>query len=355
MVNEQTILGVMSGTSLDGLDFALCKFKKEGANYSYEVIKTGFASYSSEVKKQLQNAHNLSSYDFIKFHKWYGKFIGENINNFLKENQKPDFIASHGHTIFHKPNENITFQIGDGAFISAETNISTVSDFRNLDTALKGQGAPLVPIGDKLLFSEDDFCINLGGFANISFDNENNERIAFDICPVNIVVNELVKPFRKDYDEDGKIGKSGKINIELLNELNNIPFYSEKAPKSLGREYSEKYHLPIIEKYNITQEDKIRTFYKHIAVQISEVLKTKENSKVLVTGGGTHNSFLISEIQKETKNKLIIPSNEIIDFKEAIIFAFLGFLRINEGVNTLKSVTGAKKNNIGGSVFLMNN
>ncbi|NPA43931.1 MAG: anhydro-N-acetylmuramic acid kinase [Chlorobi bacterium] len=354
-MKEQTILGVMSGTSLDGLDFAFCKFKKDKAKYSYKIIKTGFIPYSSEIKKQLKNAQNLSSYDFIKLHKWYGKFIGKNINNFLKEDLKPNFIASHGHTVFHNPKENITFQIGDGAFIASEAKISTISDFRNLDTALKGQGAPLVPIGDKLLFSEYDFCLNLGGFANISFNNENNERIAFDICPVNIVLNELVKPLGKEYDKNGNIGKTGNINFELLKELNNIPFYFKKAPKSLGREYSEKYHLPIIKKYNISQEDKIRTFYKHIAIQITEVLKIKENSKILITGGGTHNTFLISEIQKETKNKLIIPSNEIIDFKEAIIFAFLGFLRINEKENTLKSVTGAIENSIGGSVFIINN
>lgn len=355
MIQESTILGVMSGTSLDGLDFALCKFKKNNNTFSYTVIKTSFIPYNSEIKKQLQNAHNLSSYDFIKFHKWYGKLIGKEINNFLEKKSKPNFIASHGHTVFHKPNENITFQIGDGAFIAAETNISTISDFRNIDTALNGQGAPLVPIGDKLLFPEYEFCINLGGFANISFDNDNNKRIAFDICPVNIVVNELVNIFGKDFDKDGKIGRRGKINYNLLEELNKIPFYSEKPPKSLGREYVEKFHIPIIAKYKIPEEDKIRTFYKHIATQISKIINKKKNSNILFTGGGTHNSFLVNEIKKETRNNITIPSNELINFKEAIIFAFLGFLRINEDINTLKSVTGAKSDNIGGSIFIIKN
>jgi len=353
MIKESTILGVMSGTSLDGLDFALCKFMTGAKKYSYKVIKTGFVKYDSEIKKQLQNALNLSSYDFIKFHKWYGAFIGEKINSFLKDTVKPDFISSHGHTIFHKPSENITFQIGDGAFIAAETNISTISDFRNLDTALKGQGAPLVPIGDKLLFSEFDYCINLGGFANISFDNEEKQRIAFDICPVNLVVNELVKTFGKEYDEDGNIGKMGNVNLELLKELNNISYYLEDSPKSLGREYAEEKHFSIIGEYDISVEDKIRTFYKHIAMQVSLVLKKGKEAKTLVTGGGVHNSFLISEIQKEINTELIIPEKSIIDFKEAIIFAFLGFLRINEHTNTLKTVTGAKKDNIGGSLFIV--
>lgn len=353
MKKESTILGVMSGTSLDGMDFALCKFKKKENSYSYKLLNTGFIAYNKEMKQKLKNAHKLNAFEFIKFHKEYGKFIGKEINTFLNENKKPNFIASHGHTVFHKPNENITFQIGDAAFIASETNISTISDFRNLDTAMNGQGAPLVPIGDKLLFANYDYCINLGGFANISYNNKNNERIAFDICPVNIVVNELVKPLGKEYDHNGDIGKKGSVNIELLEELNSISYYLEEAPKSLGREYTEEQHLPIIEKYNISTEDKIRTFYKHIAIQISKTVKKKTKAKVLVTGGGAHNIFLISEINNETKNKLIIPQKDIVDYKEAIIFAFLGFLRINEDVNTLKTVTGAENDNIGGSTFII--
>lgn len=352
MIKESVILGVMSGTSLDGLDFALCKFKKDGYNYSYELLKTQFVPYSSETKLKLQNASKLDAYKFIKFHKEYGKFIGQEINFFLENCDKPDYIASHGHTIFHNPNENVSFQIGDGAFIASETNISTIYDFRNLDTALNGQGAPLVPIGDKLLFKEYDFCINLGGFANISYI-VNNEQIAYDICPVNIVVNELVKPFGKEYDKDGETGKKGTVNNELLAELNNVLFYNEKPPKSLGREYAEKFHFAIINKYNISVEDKVRTFYKHIAIQISEILTRKSMAKTLVTGGGVHNKFLMSEIKKEANSNFIIPKKEIIDFKEAIIFAFLGFLRVNKDINTLKSVTGAIKDNIGGAIFLI--
>lgn len=350
MSQTKTILGIMSGTSLDGLDFALCKFQKTNNKYNYKIIATKFFPYNKEFKNKLSNAHKLNTFDFIKFHKTYGKLIGIKTNEFLKNKTKPDFIASHGHTIFHKPEENITFQIGDGAFIAAETNIPVISDFRNLDTALQGQGAPLVPIGDKLLFKEYDFCINLGGFANISYE-ENNLRTAFDICPVNFIINNFMKSLGKEYDKNGTAGKKGKIKHELLKQLNEIPFYSEKPPKSLGREYTEKYFLPIFEKFKISSEDKIRTLYKHIAFQISEIVNTKKEAKILLTGGGSHNTFLVSEIKKTTKNKIIIPDNQIIDFKEAIIFAFLGFLRISKEINTLKSVTGAVKNNIGGSVF----
>jgi len=352
MIKESIILGVMSGTSLDGMDFALCKFKKENNTYSYKLLKTSFVPYDVNIKNKLQNAHKLNAFEFIKFHKQYGKFIGQKINIFLDGDKNLNFIASHGHTIFHKPEENVTFQIGDGAFIAAETNISTISDFRNLDTALKGQGAPLVPIGDKYLFSEYDYCINLGGFANISY-TKNNEIIAFDICPVNIIINNLVKPLGKEYDKNGDIGKKGNINNKLLKELNKIEYYSKKKPKSLGREYVENRYFPIIEKYNISIEDKICTFYKHIAIQISKIIKEKSNAKILITGGGTHNKFLISTINKEIKNILIIPIKEVIDFKEAIIFAFLGFLRIHKEPNSLKTVTGAIIDNIGGTIFII--
>ena len=349
---EKIILGVMSGTSLDGLDFALCKFQENETVYSYSLLKTGFVAYNNEMKSTLSNAQNLNTFEFIKLHKQYGKYIGKEINSFLKDKIKPDFIASHGHTVFHKPEENITFQIGDGAFIAAETNISVVSDFRNLDTALLGQGAPLVPVGDKYLFSEYDFCINLGGFANISYDDAGIS-VAFDICPVNFIVNDLVKTFGIEYDKAGNIGKKGNVNEELLKQLNNVSYYSEKAPKSLGREYVDEYFYPIIEKFSISTEDKIRTLYKHIALQISKVVNVKKNAKILLTGGGTHNKFLVSEIEKNTNNEIIISDKETIDFKEAIIFAFLGYLRVNESNNTLKSVTGAKEDSVGGSIFLI--
>ncbi len=351
MINPKIILGIMSGTSLDGLDFALCKFKKQKQKYYYEILETGFFPYNDKIKNELSNAQNLKAFDFIELHKKYGKYIGKKTKQFLSGKIIPDYIASHGHTIFHKPKQNITFQIGDGAFIVAETKISVISDFRNIDTALKGQGAPLVPIGDKHLFSEYDFCINLGGFANVSY-NKKGKRIAFDICPVNFIVNNLMRKIGKEYDEFGNTGKKGKINQELLKQLNSIPFYTKKPPKSLGREYVEKWFFPLIQNFNISVNDKIRTLYKHIAIKISDEISSKKNGNVLLTGGGTHNKFLVSEIQAETKNKIIIPDNQTIDFKEAIIFAFLGFLRINSEINTLKSVTGALKDSIGGAIFV---
>ena len=351
MTVKKTILGIMSGTSLDGLDFALCEFEKSDNNFSYKVIKTGFYEYEKTEKHKLATAQNLNAYDFINFHKEYGKFIGQKANEFLKGEENPDYIASHGHTIFHKPGKNITFQAGDGAFIAAETGISVISDFRNLDTALKGQGAPLVPLGDKFLFSEYDYCLNLGGFANISYDNENGKRMAFDICPFNFIINKFAQSVGKEFDRDGEIGKKGVVNKLLLKELNNIPYYQMKTPKSLGREYAENFYFPIFEQYKISVEDATRTYYEHVVYQINRSINNDKNTKILITGGGAHNRFFISELQKNAVYKAVVPDKELTDFKEAIIFAFLGFLRSIGKINTSASVTGASKDTSGGMIY----
>jgi anhydro-N-acetylmuramic acid kinase len=349
-MNNYTAIGIMSGTSVDGLDVILCNFKRVNKKWKFKIIKANTFFYSNKWKRVLSNADKLGAYDFIKFHKEYGKFIGLSINKFLNGNKgEIDFIASHGHTIFHQPDKNLTFQIGDGAVIAATTGITTISDFRSLDIALGGQGAPLVPIGDKFLFSEYDFCLNLGGFANISF-HKNKKQTAFDICPVNIVINYLTQTINKQFDRDGKIAKKGNLNNRLLYELNNIAFYKIKAPKSLGKEWVVAKILPIINKYNIKPEDKLRTIYEHIANQISQVLNNNKDKTVLLTGGGTYNKFLIKLIDEQTDCELIIPDNNIIDFKEALIFAFLGLLRYRNKINCLSSVTGAKRDNSGGVI-----
>lgn len=337
----------MSGTSLDGIDIAFCSFQKND-NWTFDIINAITYPYPDQWKEALCNAEKLDAFNFIKLHKDYGKFIGESVNRFLN-GEKVDFIASHGHTIFHQPDKNITFQIGDGATIAAATGITTISDFRNLDVVLGGQGAPLVPIGDQLLFSEYDYCINLGGFANLSY-NENGTRLAYDICPYNIIVNQLTRTINKEFDKDGELGRQGNLNTELLNRLNSIAYYSQPAPKSLGKEWLNVEFAPYINKSDLCLNDKIRTIYEHIAIQLNEATQSATSKKVLITGGGTYNQFVIERFQQLTKHQLVMPDNNIIDFKEALIFAFLGVLRYREKVNCLASVTGAKHDNIGGVI-----
>jgi anhydro-N-acetylmuramic acid kinase len=351
---EWKVIGLMSGTSLDGIDLVFVKFNKENS-YSFEILASESVEYSDLWKNKLKNAFELSGEKIAKLDSDYGLFLAEVINNFIEKNtlQQIDFIASHGQTIFHQPHLHYTTQIGNGAVISAETKLAVYCDFRKQDVALGGQGAPLVPIGDKYLFSEYAFCLNLGGFSNISFD-KNNNRLAFDICPVNIVMNHYAEKLGLAYDKGGEIAASGKLNLALLDRLNALEFYKSEKPKSLGYEFVVEIIFPLIDEFSLSIEDVLRTYAEHIAIQIGKVIdKNSANSggKVLVTGGGAFNHFLIKRMQFFTLTELVIPPKEIIDFKEAIIFGFLGVLKSQEKVNCLKSVTGARKDHSSGIYF----
>ncbi len=347
--NTFRTIGMMSGTSLDGLDIAAVEFTKADEKWQFELIDATTVSYSQDWEELLKNAPQLSGEQLTKLDFEYGKFLGEQAGVFIRKSSfAVDFIASHGHTVFHRPESGYTLQIGSGAKIVAVTGLPVVADFRTADVALGGQGAPLVPIGDKLLFSDYDYCLNLGGFANISFE-ENNDRIAFDIGPANIVLNEMVREFGVKYDKDGELGRQGKIDFDLLKRLNDLEFYRQQEPKSLGREWIEEVFLPLLTKSNSSFLDKLRTVYEHIAVQITNVLNG--NGRMLVTGGGALNCFLMERIQELTTTEVCLPEKKIIEYKEAIIFSFLGLLRFLDINNCLASVTGASKDHSGGVIF----
>ncbi|MFZ2323515.1 MAG: anhydro-N-acetylmuramic acid kinase [Ignavibacteriaceae bacterium] len=343
------VIGVMSGTSLDGLDICFVHFTKENNNWKYKILNTEAKTYPEEIKNKLASAQLMDAFSYARFNSDYGICLGQRIKKFIdKHSIKPDLIASHGHTIFHQPAIRFTAQIGSGACIASETGVDTVCDFRTSDVALYGQGAPLVPIGDRYLFSDYDYCLNLGGFSNISFE-ENDQRIAYDICPVNYVLNHYMRSIGKDFDKDGKTARSGKINKGLLEDLNKLSFYSQSGPKSLGREDVEKDFIPLIDFYKLSLEDKLATFCEHIAIQIGNTIK---NGKVIVTGGGAFNNYLIERMQKVTPQCVYhIPDEQTINFKEALIFAFLGALYLYDIPNCLASVTGARHNNIGGALY----
>ncbi len=350
------VIGAMSGTSLDGLDLAYCVFEKKGSKWIYSIVQTACIKYSSKFREKLANVENGTALDFVKMDAEFGIFTGKKIKAFVEKHKLVvDFIASHGHTIFHQPQHRFTSQIGNAALLAAESGISTVSDFRSLDVALGGQGAPLVPIGDQLLFSDYEYCLNLGGFANVSFQKK-KKRIAFDICPLNIVINNLSGLRGLAMDKNGDLARRGKLNEKLLDELNDLKFYKKKFPKSLGKEWVLKEFFPILKKYEITLEEKLRTFYEHAAIQISKATQTntflKGKGLVLCTGGGTYNTFLMERISQHSNSRMLIPGKELIDFKEAMVFAFLGVLRMTEQVNCLQSVTGANADNTGGCVYL---
>ncbi|MDR1552859.1 MAG: anhydro-N-acetylmuramic acid kinase [Prevotellaceae bacterium] len=350
MKNEYYALGLMSGTSLDGLDLALCHFVKTD-RWNYNVIAASTVEYPENLRAKLDKSIELSAYEFVKLDVDLGSFIAEKINSFLEmQSVKPDFIASHGHTTFHQPQIGLTSQIGNGATIAAHTGITTVCDFRTTDVALGGQGAPLVPIGDELLFENYGACLNLGGISNISFRLQ-GKRIAFDVSPCNMALNYLANQINMRYDKDGENARKGNVDINLLNKLNDIDFYKKTGAKSLGKEWFDTIFQPCLDAAEISVYDKLRTVTEHIAVQLKNVLHEKNVETMLVTGGGARNIFLIERFNASGKRKIIVPDSQTIDFKEAIIFAFLGVLRMRGEVNCLRAVTGAKIDNCGGCIY----
>ncbi len=338
----------MSGTSLDGLDICYASFtKNENAIWKFEILKAETFPYSKQWETKLLKSLNDNAMDLCELNSEYGFYLGEEVQKFLQNNsiEKIDVIASHGHTVFHQPKKKYTLQIGDGRAIKILNNYPVVYDFRSQDVLLGGNGAPLVPIGDELLFSDYDACLNMGGFSNISMRLE-GKRIAFDICPVNIVSNHYAEKLNKKYDEDGGIAKSGNVNLEVLKKLNHLKFYQETGPKSLGREWVLKEIFPMLDDLNI--EDALATITEHAADKIAEVLNLYNLKNVLFTGGGAYNSYLISKIREKTNTSIIIPEKTIIDFKEALIFAFMGVLRILNEINVLSSATGSSKDHCTG-------
>lgn len=343
------VVGLMSGTSLDGLDIALVSFRYD-RGWQYEVKKSQAVAYGESLKKALSEAIGFSGLELKKLDVQYGEWLGDQVSLFLNDcPDRPELIVSHGHTIFHQPEAGITLQIGDGYRLMAKTGIKTICDLRSLDVALGGQGAPLVPIGDKMLFPQYNFCLNLGGFSNISTDGR---RIAYDICPVNTVLNFLAEKLGHPYDKNGSIARSGKPLDSLLALLNNLPYYKLNPPKSLGIEWVNSEILPLLNSHDVA--DLMHTYCLHIAQQISAaIIPSNAERQMLVTGGGTKNTFLMEMIKKELGNKakVVIPDHQTVDFKEAIIFGFLGLLRMLGEVNTLRSVTGASADSSGGLVF----
>jgi len=348
------VIALMSGTSLDGIDIIYTEFQKKD-DWSFKILNFQTVPYSKKWKEILKSLTQQSKNDLIKIDKLYSKYLGEVVREFVYNESISnfDFIASHGHTAIHKPGEKYTYQIGNQQIFADTVNKKVICDFRVQDVEFGGQGAPLVPIGDKLLFSDYDCCINLGGFSNISLD-EDNERIAFDICPVNIVLNYYVSKLDLDYDNNGNIAKTGKVNYQLLDELNGIDFYKKHPPKSLGLEWVEEHIFPLIDINKIPVKDILRTFVEHCAIHISRHLK-KKSTRALFTGGGVYNSFLIERIVEYSNTEVVIPDKTIIEFKEALIFGLLGVLKERNEINCLKSVTGAITDHSSGVVLLPRN
>ena len=355
--NAIQILGMMSGTSLDGLDMALCEFTESEGGWSYNILKTGFKAYDEPMREKLKSAISAHAEELLRLHQSYGQWLGTKAHEFISQaGAQPHAIASHGHTIHHRPDKGFTFQLGAVQQIALATGIKTIGDFRSLDVALGGQGAPLVPTGDQLLFGSHDFCLNLGGICNVSFER-NGKRLAFDIGIANMLLNHLCRPLGLPFDQEGMLARKGRLNPLLLKALNGLSYYQAPYPKSTGYEWFRDAILPLLDQFPDRAENQLHTAIEHIAGQISRQLRQLSSNKggaVLVTGGGALNTYLIEVLQLRLGPDFAVelPSEELINFKEALIFAFLGALRLRERTNVLSSVTGAKRDSCSGVVYL---
>ncbi len=339
-------IGLMSGTSLDGLDLVYAKFWKEGFSWNYEIIDHSFETYTKSLRSKLLDIH-LKDYKQIKdIDHRLGSFVGEQCSQFA-EGKQVDLVAFPGHTVFHRPDSRITLQIGDAHIINQKSGIEVIYDFRRSDVLQEGQGAPLVPIGDRLLFGKYQACLNLGGFSNISFD-QGGKRIAFDICPVNTILNHLASLKEKPYDKDGSLANSGSVNPALLNQLDSLKYYRSPIPKTLGVEWNDANFYPVLESFKISIEDKLATCVEHMANQLSAVINSQKFEDILVTGGGARNTYLVERLRNKSKGKIVIPDTNTIDYKEALIFAFMGVLFKLREINCLSSVTGAIQDHVAG-------
>ncbi len=353
-------IGLMSGSSLDGLDIVFTEIHENGGKWSFEVLNSACYPYADDWKERLQKAVSLSALDYQLLHVDYGHYLGQQVNRFIEENQlhyKIALIASHGHTTFHLPAKKMTAQLGDGAAIAAETKLPVVSDLRNLDVALGGQGAPIVPVGEKLLWNDYGYFLNLGGIANISFNAENYT--AFDVCPANRVLNMLAAKEGKEYDANGEMASKGTINNELLQQLNALDYYKQPFPKSLANDFGTGIVYPLIQKAGISTSDALRTYCEHIVKQIATVVSNDKpktiNDKLFVTGGGALNGFLTALLKEELAKQsieVLVPDETIINYKEAIVMALIGVLRWREEYNVLSSVTGAERDSVGGAFWM---
>ncbi|MCB9257594.1 MAG: anhydro-N-acetylmuramic acid kinase [Chitinophagales bacterium] len=353
-------IGLMSGSSLDGLDIAYCSFTKM-ETWQFEILCAETCDLGS-WKETLAKRKNYSIEEIEGLSKTFAKFLAEQVQGFINKFKidRLDLVASHGHTLYHYPEEARTCQLGNGARLSELLQQTVVSNLRQKDMDYGGQGAPIVPIGDLLLFPDYKFCLNLGGIANISFKEQNSIK-AYDICPANQVLNYFAKKRNLAFDEGGELARKGHVSMKVLEQLNSLDFYSIQGPKSLDNSFSEN-AIFILEENKLSVEDALATYSEHIAYQINESVKAllkntenqnKEKMRILLSGGGAFNSFLIERIGERSMAKLVLASENLINFKEALVMAFIGVLRIRGEDNVLASVTGARQNSSCGDIYYL--
>lgn len=343
-------IGIMSGSSLDGLDICAATFKHD-QSWSYRLDHFKTCPFPSEIYRRLFNCRSLSGLELHLLDIELGKWIGDQVRQLIDDlGLHPALIGSHGHTVFHQVSRGLSLQIGNGHAIAQGSGLPVITDFRQANVLNGGQGAPLVPIGDALLFAEYSACINIGGIANVSI-RKGSEVLAGDIVPANQVLNRLSQALGYDYDDCGNIARKGKINPEWLSYLNSLSFFKRPFPKSISNEWVQKEFLDSLP--DCSTEDALHTFAHFVAERIAECLDLEKGTRVLITGGGALNTFLIELIAiKRPELVFEVPNLDLIQSKEALIFAFMGVLRWIGENNCLATYTGANKDLSAGVIYM---
>jgi anhydro-N-acetylmuramic acid kinase len=357
------VIGLMSGSSLDGLDICYTYLEETAGQWKFDIQEAVCIPYTTEWTERLEHAHNLDAQDFLRLHTSYGRYTGNQVKKFINQfglDHKVHFVASHGHTVFHEPASNTSFQLGDGGSIAAVAGLPVISDLRTMDVALGGQGAPIVPIGDKLLFGDFDYCLNIGGIVNITAKKADGTFLAFDIGPGNQMLNALAEILGKKMDDEGAIAASGRLLIDVLGQMNEQDYYFQKPPKSLSNEMARSLAFPFLMESKHLTQDLLRTAVRHIAEQVGNAVKahpaSHSPSKMLITGGGGFNNFLVDQIQEvllPLNVKVVVPYEQVVKYKEALVMALIGTLRWREEKSVLSSVTGASSDNIAGALWMV--
>ncbi|SFW81081.1 anhydro-N-acetylmuramic acid kinase [Chitinophaga sancti] len=348
------VIGVTSGSSLDGLDLVFVALTEVRGKWTYEIKAAERKAYTEDWKEKLSNAANLPARDYFLLHSEYGHYIGNAVKDFIATHgfdHLVHFITTHGHTVFHMPSQKMTAQLGDGAAITAVTGLSVISDLRAMDVALGGKGAPLFPVAEQLLFPNAAYRVNLGENATISA-RKDEELVAFDVCPCNYVLDALAETLGRAYDENGSLAAGGVTDPQLLDALNGLAYYAQPYPKTLANKFGTTAVLPMMQGHHLSTQSKLNTYTKHIAAQIANAVNLigGEGGEVLLTGGGAHNSFLVETI-KEAGLKVTQPDEQTLTFRTALMIALLGALRWRQETNAFASVTGADRDSVGGALW----
>lgn len=353
---EKLIIGLMSGTSLDGLDIALCKCQGSGVETEIEILNFTTVAYDDDFKKEVKSVFSKKDVDLEKvclLNAWIGTQHAKMINKALQDweiiNDSVDIIASHGQTIYHAPKilhtqekfDNATLQIGDGDHIAVKTNIITISDFRQKHIAAGGEGAPLAVYGDYLIFSKQDenrIMLNIGGIANFTFLSgslDASKMFSTDVGPGNTIMDAYVQQYftGMSFDKDASIAKQGNINEALLLALKKSKFFEVDFPKTTG---PELFNLTYLEQAkeasntnNLSHFDIMATLNKFSAdIIVDAINRTMQENKFIVyaSGGGMHNSLLMEHIQNQLPNAVFGNIEDLKihpDAKEALLFAIL--------------------------------